>query len=871
MGGTTGSRFLWTALLVPPMLVLAGTAAITLWPAPVVGVLDQAAALWTRSWWSPSQPGPRAPGDGRHPFPPMNRGFMATPTPTPPRRGVVRKPDGSPLEGNFRLTTLHVGGGGFGYSAGADASVAAPRFSFQPQSERCWVVIEADGYAAAAVGPIGPRAAKAEAPPGAKAGSGPDSKPGEAPPPPPEEEEPEISVVLEEGFPHRVRVVRADGAPIARAEVHASLTVENRPAGLEPRYYTDDDGWALIPHVREVEYEFEVKVHDFALPDDTVFATLRPGVDTTIRLDRGPLSGLALDEEGRPVADALVLIAAEFDASTERTDIHPLERVIAATSDAEGRFVIPDLHKDSVYLLRVEGPDGSAGYAPGVRLNGREVRATLRPRRVVRGIVKRGPEPPQPGPSIVRVRSSIPTGFEGYGRRGGALTEYAWDQGLMLDAEGRFEYPVWESSESRLEVAGRIVPVPWPPPAAPIPIEAPPATEGRERQVEIRIVGDDAVRSRVDSLTLQLVNRPPERANLKIERLVEIQGGRGSFRALGGDSFQIEADAIPGLWTAPTRIDPAPGGGDRSVEVRVFAAGSIVGQVVDADGRPVGEGTTVLAEFDPAWVATMHQPGPTGPGGFASFVRSSPYAPPEPTATDASGRFTIAAWPLDVPCRVTVERGRFRTHAETVRLDDGTPRYEMEISLPKTASAQVRLVDPEGRPIPGETAFVRLDRPAEGTRTWPYGETDADGRIRIDDLALGEPGYTLRFAFEADYGPINAPLTPGGPALEVRAERGRTLEGRVVEAVSGWPIPGVRFSAQSLVDLDANAELVTDDDGRFRCTTLPRGDVRLANPGNMTWIAPQPSIVRAGDLTPVLLEASKLRFPGPQPKPPARP
>lgn len=818
MGGTTGSRLLWMGLLAPPILVLSGAAATILWPQAVVGVMDRVVGPWT-------PPSERALVNHRPP--PMIRTPMPAPATT--ITGTVRKPDGSPLDRGFKLLTLQVSTGGSNSQVWDQAR--PPRFSAQLQGERSWIVVDAEGYAPKVVGPIAPRPAGTE---------------GE-----------ELSVVLEEGYPHRIRVVDAEGSPIPRAEVHASLTIEDQPARLASAYLTDRDGCAVIPHVKEAAYEFDVKVHHFKISDDTIFTRPQPGVDTTITLERASTSGVAVDEAGRPVADALVLISAEFDTANQIHDMHPFQRLIVATSDAEGRFPIPHLHKDSLYLIRVEGPDGSAGHAPGVRLKRPKVRVTLHPRRLVRGIVRWDPAHfPMLG---AVVHTSIPTGFAGHGRRAEAYIAEERTISLRLDPDGRFEYPVWDPTEARLEVAGRLVPIPWPPPSEPIPIDPPPAAESYEQDVTIRLIGDAAARKASGSMTLYLTNGPPERALQAVPRLVEIQEGRGSFSALASDAFRYDSSAMPGWWTAPGRIvGPAPFGDERMADVRIFASGSISGRIVDADGRPVGEGAKVHPEFDPSWLAS------NPPSDWAN-------QPTPGLTTDAEGRFTIPAWPLNVTCRLAVERGKFVVLADPVRPDAGIPRPEVEIRVPRLASAQARLLDPDGRPIPDAAVTLTLNRSGPDARQWPVGRTDADGLIRLDDLAEGEEHYALTASFPKDFRPLTVPIKPGGPPLEVRAERGRSLEVRVVEAVTGWPVPGVQLCAQGPDGLTVQADAPTDDDGRYRFSALPQGEVRLSDAHLLTWESPQSPTVAAGESGPILIRVTQLREQGPRPRPPKRP
>jgi len=431
-----------------------------------------------------------------------------------------------------------------------------------------------------------------------------------------------------------------------------------------------------------------------------------------------------------------------------------------------------------------------------------------------------------------------------------------------------------------LFVAGRPIPVPWPPPAEPIRVDVP-TPSPTERSIRLQFLAEPAIRPIRGSMTLHLSNAPPERAHQDVTRQVEIRDDAATFRCLSSESFRFESDAVPGYWTSPGQIHGGGPDGERLLDVRIFAGGSIAGRVLGPDGSPVGAGMKVKAPLDPEWVASSLGP-PGAPtmgaapedaarmmqpmqGGFRSLPTPLARAAEE-AATDADGRFEIPAFPLNVRTSIVVEHGRSVTRSDEIRAAPRDSRKEVELRLPREAGASVRVVDPGGRPISGARLTLWLQRSATGRYSWPFGETDADGRCSVDDLAEGESGYTLVASFAADFRPIVAPLIPGGPTLELRAERGEVLEGRVVEAVTGWPIPNLALYARP-AGTPLDVEVRTDADGRFRMTTLPPGPVQLEDRRGFHWLSPDPSNLRAGSGRPVVLRLIDLRSTHPQPRP----
>ncbi|WP_337173821.1 carboxypeptidase-like regulatory domain-containing protein [Paludisphaera sp.] len=830
MAGSTGARVLWGAIVAPPLLLLGVAGAVVYWPERTVGVMDAARRAWSGE-----------PSYEIRPFIPVHRTPAPQPVPTAILRGIARAADGRPLRDGFTLAVIpkrkrdrfgRGNAGGEGYTASLKTE---PEFETTITPDPVFLMIAADGHAPKVVGPY----------------------PKGWPP----EDDP-VEVVLEPGVPFEVRVVDDQGSPILGAEVAARLIVDGRPVKLPNPARTDDEGRAYFANLAEADHEFEPNVHGFLFPDEAVPAEVVPGGSITIPLERGPLAGFVEDERGRPVANAVLLVAGERDGRLNMAAVHPRDRVVLARSGPDGRFTLPALHDESEYLIRAEGPDGSLGFAQGARRADGEVEVILRSRRMARGDMPRRAATSTPPPRL-RVNYSVLTGFTTPGYGGGdPWRRIQFDRSVEVGPDGRFEFPVWETVDAALLMEGRAIRIPWPPDEEPIRIDTA-AVAPAERTIRFRFQADETLAPFQGTMTLRLMNPPPELSHLGVTRTVKIVGGMAALPCLSNESFRYESTAIPGFWTGPARITGGSPDGDHSAIVRVYSAGSIGGRVLEADGSPAGAGIRVVAPLDPEWVRDALRLRDDAPPDY-------PVETAEEATTDAEGRFLIPAFPLNVATRLVAGRGRYASPGEEIRLSSLDPHREVEFLLPPRASASARVVDPEGRPIAGARLEVALrDRGAEWRR-WPAGETDADGRATIDDLAEGEANYSLVATFADDYRPIVAPLEPGGPPLELRAERGSVLEGRVVEAVTGWPIPDLTLHAEAVDTPDAMgdvAEARTDADGRFRLTTLPEGPIRLDDRLGLRWVSPRSPIVRAGAGEPVVIRVIDLRDTDPRPRP----
>jgi hypothetical protein len=156
-----------------------------------------------------------------------------------------------------------------------------------------------------------------------------------------------------------------------------------------------------------------------------------------------------------------------------------------------------------------------------------------------------------------------------------------------------------------------------------------------------------------------------------------------------------------------------------------------------------------------------------------------------------------------------------------------------------------RVTDPEGKPVSGAfvwTAAPSYDRPLDGVLS---AVTDPDGRFAITDLVafdgtanVGKPLGNGAFqgvstTFLTVQHPNFAQQRPGYTrvpgTLEIKLEEGGTLEGRVFDAVTGKPAPGVLVSMQG-TNLNKNLswhETLTDRDGKYRFTGLAQAPLNI--------------------------------------------
>ncbi len=180
----------------------------------------------------------------------------------------------------------------------------------------------------------------------------------------------------------------------------------------------------------------------------------------------------------------------------------------------------------------------------------------------------------------------------------------------------------------------------------------------------------------------------------------------------------------------------------------------------------------------------------------------------------AAGTFAVRIPALDEP------------HVTTVEVTAGE-RLAADLELPVRTRADVTVVDPEGRPVPGalitgHTAAQRWSRVARA-----LGRTDDEGHwrrtfvdrvSRIRALAAGHVQSDVQWS-------LDAPVT-----LVVGAASGRLVG--VVRDETGAPVPNAEIALVTAREKHLRAEprwIRADDAGRFHDDHLPPGTVTLVS------------------------------------------
>ncbi|MBL9088540.1 MAG: carboxypeptidase regulatory-like domain-containing protein, partial [Planctomycetia bacterium] len=311
------------------------------------------------------------------------------------------------------------------------------------------------------------------------------------------------------------------------------------------------------------------------------------------------------------------------------------------------------------------------------------------------------------------------------------------------------------------------------------------------------------------------------------------------FRRVGPMTLRVRS---PGYATAVVSVDPEA----REVAASLGDGARLAGHVRDQVGEPV-VGATVMAFGVDGPVGDVR----SGPDGSFAFddVADVDYHVQAHHEDGAPSIVSAAARP-GTPCVLTMTRGARTAPA-------GGPPPATSPAPSPDRDVVVTAVGPDGRPV--HEAVLRVW--SRGTSMTTDCIWAGIGRVRDPGTDSGRVEVSNprdEFGRPLPYAPGSATFGPDDTRVEVRLTGGLVLEGRVVTADDGRPLPGIEVGVirRSEVPEFADARTLggtlatarTDRDGRFVLRSLPDDpDLRLVARGPPPWILPTPRPVRAGE------------------------
>lgn len=291
-----------------------------------------------------------------------------------------------------------------------------------------------------------------------------------------------------------------------------------------------------------------------------------------------------------------------------------------------------------------------------------------------------------------------------------------------------------------------------------------------------------------------------------VKRVRSLDDGSYEMPGMPEGMFQLTAAHRDYMTTQSESVDTRGRGVIDGVDIVMDTGVTIAGRVIDEDGDPLA-GAVV-----------------SGWGDF-SYDRDNPGTKRSGTS-DGHGRFRLGGLRRTVEGTIVISasaRGcATQTASVQVAPTADAPGKEVVIALVREAVLHGRTVSANNAPVAGVRVTVQLnDLETRETRT------DGDGRFVLDGLETGHhtliltcPGFFYKKA-EVIASPSAEPAE-----TEIVLERGALVGGRIVNALTGEPVP--LFSGEiATPDRMRSWRLHVLGEGRFTTDTVPDGDYVL--------------------------------------------
>jgi|GEM_PF-969994 len=648
-----------------------------------------------------------------------------------------------------------------------------------------------------------------------------------------------ITIKLDPGFPGQIHVKDEEGKPVPGAKIKGGLVINGMSHPSAEEWVTGDDGVAILPHASEQPYQFAVEVGGFQ-PFSQDKVTLKPNVPATLTLRHAkPVEGVVVDQKGKPVPGVQIKL---FYVATERTASYSgaYAKTIAVT-DEKGRFKLDTLEDRQIYGFLLESETLGRQIVERVKPGQVGLRWMMEHNRVLQGKItgdlgkvwRNGMKPElhvtQPvhlkkSSDYPPLQSEYPIGqqvevepskeggtFRISGLLPGPVTVSAGSHKVTLDTNQADQEVTIDLNES----------LPKPPPKI-----------LRNVVLKFRAPAGEPLPSGV----VEVRTSPADRSSWGLPQTRPIESGRVQIEMPVPGMVQCEIRSLPGYWISNEPIDVEQGVGIKEVEIQAIPASAVIGQVLDHQGLPLSEGIHLRVDT----------------------IKRSPSLPPinprprTMTRTtlskqlDSKGRMLFPSLPIGGTYMLVASVGQNYQISKPFTLD-GTKASELiEIRMAQPASALGRVLGPDGKPVAELPITLKLNHPGFRGYLGASCFTDSEGRFQFEGLNPGFE-YQARLDLRKTYQPTEVILQPGGDSTEIRLKPGLVLEGQLVDAASGQPIPRIEMYAAPIEQRpgqwrEFGAEGRTDDQGRFRFSNLPSlPEMRLSDRAALKWQPPDVS------------------------------
>jgi len=721
--------------------------------------------------------------------------------------GTIRTEDGSPLPNKVWGTSHTRSENDIASSSLGDLK---SEFKITAKPGVTWIVVHSEDYAAGVAGPFDGR-------------SGTDCE--------------EIEIVLTKGFPVEFTVQDEAGNAVAGATVSGGYIV-GESSSHSQKGQSDAQGKGFLPHVLAGEHYVTAKAPGYQDTGSTR-KKLKRGETLLIVLRKAqPVTGQVVTTDGTPIAGAVLQEFVTMNHAAGSGQIHGPYGGKLATTDDEGRFTLDQLVSDRIYYMLVSHPDHGKRAHEGVRAGQNHVQLTLGPDFTLEGILEGDLSklPHRRGEPYIHFRQEVPVGTERFGGWNG-------DEATVERTEtgGRFNLRGLLPAETTITAGEHNATVNLTEPTSRVTIDLnEPATPLLKRQVELTFETEALAPPQGSvEVSTSLDGGPQKREQIAVE------AGRVRLDVEVGAHVRISPNGLIGYWFPEQAFSLEAGEGPHRVPIETFPAGAISGQVVMPDGQPATSGVSVE-------IRAFELPKGVSHGSVTPYLKAP---------VDARGRFIITPLPLDAKYAIIAGRKYNRVASDPVHLTEADPIGNVQLRLSPDVSATGFVVGPTGQPLTDILMKLILIHPIAGSSWGPGFATDHQGRFQFDGLSSTMDGYEIWLLPTKDYQPRVIPVSPGGPPVTIKLEKGFILECAVLDAETGRPIPGVQLYAHPLErqgepPYPCKPEGRTAADGTTRFSNLAGRDFQIHDRNGLTWDKEKGKLHIPSQTIPLVIEAT---------------
>ena len=311
-----------------------------------------------------------------------------------------------------------------------------------------------------------------------------------------------------------------------------------------------------------------------------------------------------------------------------------------------------------------------------------------------------------------------------------------------VDRQGHFSITGLLPFEVELEADGRTVRVNPDRPEVSVTIDlSRPSKEASTRRVVLRVTTPDGANPPSGTIGASVTRRGDRRPTPQLE--LPLEKGQAALDAPVPGRVAYQLGSMVGYWFTDGGAEVEPGDGEQVIEIPSMPAGAIVGQVLDADGKPIVSGVSASCQSVEAahWTARPDLDHEGLPGRRAGPLLRLAFAPGGLLCRDRRPRPQPTGGPDGCGLRRV-----------------GKPTERVTIRLARDAVGGGRVVGPDGRPLANVPVKLELIHP---TPHQELAAADPDRRRR-SDLRVRRPEPRARRLSGHRRGGRRIPAGPGG-------------------------------------------------------------------------------------------------------------